>query len=338
MILVHKPAALAGAADNAHLERHVWRLGEPIPTDAVWIDLIEPTRDEDRLVEEYLNISVPTRDEMQDIEPSAILYIENGARYMTARILCNSDSEAPRLVAVSFILTEKSLVTLRYDEPRSFQMFANRAIKPGGCGHQPEAVLDGLLETITDRAAEILRKVGDDIEVTSRAVFDTKRKAFDPKTATATTRYEDVISSLGRYGDLISNVRESMVSLERMLLFLSTNMARPKKASGFNAEWRTAVRDTQSIEEHASFLNNKIQFILDATLGLVTLQQNNIIKLFSVMAVVLMPPTLIASIYGMNFRQGMPELDWQYGYPFALGLMVTMAILPYLFFRWKKWL
>src|SRR3712207_2402494 len=150
----------------------MWRPGEPIPRDALWIDLVEPTREEDRLVETHLGIAIPTREEMADIEPSEILYRENNARYMTIRLLCRSDSDQPGLADVSFILTDRALVTVRYDEPRSFTMFAMRAVKPGGCRHQPEAVLDGLIETIIDRAAEILGKVGKNIDRLSRNVFE----------------------------------------------------------------------------------------------------------------------------------------------------------------------
>jgi magnesium transporter len=333
MIIVHRPGEKSPGGEQGFLERHVQLPGEMICAEALWIDLIEPTREEDRLVEVRLNIEIPTRDEMRDIEPSSLLYTENGARYMTARILCHSDTETPKLVPISFILTDKVLVTVRYDEPRSFQMFASRAIKPGGCVPQPEAVLDGLIETVIDRAAEILRRVGDDIELTSRNVFER-----DAGTAERGDAYQQVIRSLGRSGDLISNARESMVSLERMLLYLSANMQRPQRASGFQAEWRTAVRDVQSIEEHANFLNSKITFILEATLGLVSIEQNKIIKLFSVMSVVMMPPTLIASIYGMNFKKWMPELEWEWGYPLALAFMAAAAAIPYLYFKRKRWL
>jgi len=333
MIIVHRPFGAAAKGEQEYLERHLMSAGEAIGAGALWIDLIEPTRDEDRLVEAHLGIQIPTRDEMSELEPSSLIYTENGARYMTARILCHSDTEAPKLVPISFILTEKALVTVRYDEPRSFQMFASRAVKPGGCGHQPEAVLDGLIETIIDRASEILNKVGEQIERTSRKVFE-----GDPRANERGDAFQNVIRGLGRFGDLISNVRESMQSLERMLLYLSANMQRPQRSSGFQAEWRTAVRDVQSIEEHAGFLNNKIQFILDATLGLVSIEQNKIIKLFSVMSVVMMPPTLIASIYGMNFRKFFPELEWDYGYPFALAFMVIAAAVPFIYFKQRKWL
>jgi magnesium transporter len=326
-------AGAASSGDIGCLELHMLERGEAIPADALWIDLYEPTREEDSQVEEHLGIGIPTRDEMQDIEPSNLLYTENGARYMTARILCRSDTQAPKLTPISFITTDKALVTVRYDEPRSFVMFANRAVKPGTCGPQPEAVLDGLIEAIIDRAAEVLRKVGDEIETTSRSVFES-----EAATADRGSGFHQVIRKLGRHGDLISNVRESMVSLERMLLFLSANTIRPKRASGFEAEWRTAVRDVQSIEEHASFLSSKMQFVLDATLGLVSLEQNRIVKIFSVLAVIFMPPTLVASIYGMNFKSGMWELEWQYGYAMALTMMLFAAICPYLLFKWKKWL
>jgi magnesium transporter len=332
MILIHTPATAPGSARDA-LDRHMWSPGEPIPPDALWIDLVEPTREEDHLVERYLGVSIPTREEMADIEPSEILYRENDARYMTVRVLCRSDTELPGLADVSFILTERALVSVRYADPRSFALFAMRAVKPGGCKHRPEAVLDGLVETIIDRSAEVLAKVGSDIDRLSRAVFER-----DGEGGRQAAGFRGVLRSIGRKGDVISNVRESMASVERMLLFLSASMPpRPQRTHGYQAEWRTALRDVQSIEEHATFLSNKVQFLLDATLGLVTIEQNDIIKLFSVVAVVFMPPTLVASIYGMNFKH-MPELDWLEGYPMALGLMLVAAVTPYLYFRWRQWL
>lgn len=332
MIVVYTPNTLETSPERRCLLAQTIAPDGIIPADATWIDLVTPTSNEDLLVEKHLAITIPTREEMADIEPSEIIYAEPNARYMTARILCSSDTDAPTLADVTFILTDKALVTVRYDQPRSFGLFAARAVKPGGSGHQPEAILDGLIETIIDRAAEILANSGRNIERLSRTVFERHSKSGPRGTS-----LRAVIRNLGSKGDIISNVRESMASVERVLLFLSANLQRPQKNSSFQAEWRTAIRDVQSIEEHATFLSNKIQFLLDATLGLVTLEQNDIIKLFSVMAVVLMPPTLIASIYGMNFKN-MPELNWDFGYPMALGMMIVAAIVPFVFFRWKRWL
>jgi magnesium transporter len=211
-------------------------------------------------------------------------------------------------------------------------MFMARAVKPGGCRHQPEAVLDGLLETIIDRAAEILGTMGTRIDRLSQGIFENEKKG-----TRRAASYRAALRSIGRKGDIISNVRESMVSVERMLLFLSASMPRPQKTAGYKTEWRTALRDVQSIEEHATFLSSKVQFLLDATLGFVTMEQNDIIKIFSVMSVIFLPPTLVSSLYGMNFKL-MPELDWEFGYPWAIALMILAAVLPYLFFRWKRWL
>ncbi|HZW46684.1 MAG TPA: magnesium transporter CorA family protein [Microvirga sp.] len=331
MIVVHRPAQTMLPMGES-LIRSTLTADEPIPEDTLWVDLIDPTRDEDRLVERHLNIEIPTREEMADIEPSEILYSENNARYMTARVLCSSDTENPKLIDISFILTERALVTVRYGEPRSFSMFMARAGKPGGCRHQPEAVLDGLLETIIDRAAEILGNIGQRIDRLSQSIFESEKKG-----TRRTASFRAALKSVGRKADVISKVRESMVSVERLLLFLSATMPRPQKSRGYQAEWRTALRDVQSIEEHATFLSNKVQFLLDATLGLVTIEQNDIIKIFSVMAVIFLPPTLVSSLYGMNFKL-MPELEWDYGYLWAITLMVLAAVLPYLFFRWKRWL
>ncbi|AMJ59091.1 magnesium transporter CorA family protein [Bosea sp. PAMC 26642] len=306
---------------------------EPIPKGALWIDLLNPTAAEDKKIETHLGISIPTREEMHDLEPSEIIYTENGAHYMTARVICQSDTQVPKLADVTFILTETALITVRYDEPGAFAIFLNRVAKPGGCGMEPAAVMEGLIEAIVDRAAEVLRGVGDRVDLRSRIIFEGRGAQVEQNGA-----YQAVIQKIGQYEHIISNVRESMVSVERVLLFLSANFKRTKKsASAIVPEWRSSIRDVQAIEEHATFLSSKLQFMLDATLGLVGLEQNKIIKLFSVVSVVLMPPTLIASIYGMNFKT-MPELEWAQGYPMALAMMVIFAVLPYLFFRWKKWL
>lgn len=313
------------------LDRHVVAADDVIPDGTLWIDLVVPTAAEEALVEKYLGIEIPTREDMEDIEPSELLYIEHGARYMTARLLFNV-AEEPEMAGVTFIVKDNALVTVRYDEPKAFAMFANRASRPGGCGPTADAIVVGLLETVIDRAAEVLQATADRIDRVSKEIFE--------KDASAVRRrgdYYGTLQSLGRYGTLISMSRESLVSIERVLLFLSASYRTIKAPKELRELVRTTLRDLQSLEEHATFQSNKIQFLLDASLGLVNLEQNNIIKLFSVMAVIFMPPTLVASVYGMNF-QIMPELHWKYGYPAAISIMVAAAIAPYLFFRWKRWL
>ena len=331
MIIIYRSQA-GGHGRECTVERHLLGSAEVIPPDALWIDMVEPTREEDHKVETFIGGSVPTREDMKDIEPSELLYNENGVRYMTARLVCRADTDDACLTGVTFILKESSLVTVRYDEPKAFQMFAQRAAKPAGCGRTGEAVLAGLIETIIDRAADVLQMTGERIDAVSRNVFEERN---DPSQRNA--ELQGTLRALGRYGDLISKQRESLVSIERILLFLSASYRATRVPAELREGVRTALRDLQSLEEHATFQSSKIQFLLDATLGLVNLEQNNIIKLFSVMAVVFMPPTLIASIYGMNFKH-MPELEWPFGYPMAIVLMIVAAVLPYVLFRWKRWL
>src|SRR5690606_32966359 len=149
--------------------------------------------------------------------------------------------------------------------------------------------------------------------------------------------YRYILKIIGRKGDLTSKIRESLVSIGRLVLFLANDAESMKWQKEMRLQLKTMQRDVQSLSDHASYLGNKITFLLDAMIGLMSLEQNNVIKIFAVLSVVLMPPTVIASIYGMNFRN-MPELDWTFGYPFALAIMLAAAVLPYLFFKWKRWL
>lgn len=306
--------------------------GEALPQEAVWLDLLAPTPEEDRRVEQLVGIAVPTREEMQEIEISSRLYAENGARYMTASLMCRADTSEPIVTPVTFILAHHRLVTVRYDEPRPFAIVAAKLKRAAPAQVSGEAVLMDLLEAVIDRCADILEKVGLEVDDVSQHIFE----RGGARSGTA-RNYRDILITIGRKGDLTSKVRESLVSIQRLILFIANEADGVRWQKETRAELNTMQRDVAALSDHASYLANKITFVLDAMLGVVNLEQNNIIKLFSVMAVVLMPPTLIASIYGMNFRH-MPELEWPWGYPFALVLMVIAGLLPYLIFKAKKWL
>src|SRR5437868_9568892 len=303
-----------------------------VPEHGVWIDLVNPTAAEDKAVERLSGIAIPTREDMQEIEISSRLYIENGARYMTATLMCHSDTDMPRTTAVTFILAGHRLVTVRYDTPKPFPLVENklaRACSPNVTG---EMVLMELLDAVIDRCADILERCGADIDQVSHDIFEPESERHGHA-----KQYSQILIQIGRKGDLTSKVRESLVSIGRVVTFLSAVMEGIKWSKDMREQLKTMQRDVGSLTDHASYLSNKITFVLDAMLGVVNLEQNNIIKLFSVMAVVLMPPTLIASIYGMNFKI-MPELEWPHGYPFALAMMVIAAVLPYMIFKWKRWL
>ena len=303
-----------------------------LPENAVWIDLVNPSAAEDKAVERLAGIAIPTREDMQEIEISSRLYIENGARYMTATLMCHSDTDMPRTTAVTFILGDHRLVTVRYDLPKPFALVEaklGRSCTPSITG---EAVLMELLDAVIDRCADILERCGAEIDQVSHDIFEPESERHGQA-----KRYSQILISIGRKGDLTSKVRESLVSIGRVVTFLSAVVEGVKWSKDMREQLKTMQRDVASLTDHASYLSNKITFVLDAMLGVVNLEQNNIIKLFSVMVVFLMPPTLIASVYGMNFKV-MPELEWVHGYPMALVMMLIAAIVPYWIFKLKKWL
>jgi magnesium transporter len=312
------------------LERIPLEPGMSPPEATVWIDLVSPTVQEDKIVETLLGIAVPTREEMQEIEVSSRLYVENGARYMTATLMCHSDTVTPKTTPVTFILAGHRLATVRYDEPRPFAIVEHKLARACPAKVTGDAVLMDLLDAIIDRSADILERIGTEVDQISHDIFE-------PEDDTGPPSYNDILKALGRKGDLTSKVRESLVSIGRLLLFIANEVESMKWSKDKRTQVQSMQRDVVSLTDHASYLTNKITFLLDAMLGVVNIQQNNIIKLFSVAAVILMPPTLVASIYGMNFRH-MPELDWTFGYPLAIGIMLLAGALPYLYFKWRKWL
>jgi len=299
---------------------------------AVWFDLLTPTREEEALVEQALGIGVPLREEMEEIEISSRLYYEDGAAYMTATLPSLTDTDEPHLAPVTFVLTGEQLVTVRYHEPRAFVTLAARAQRIAmGCNNG-ETVLTALLEMQVDRLADVLERIGREVAHISKEVFQ-KRDSRPSRSSTI----QALLEAIGRKGDMTSNIRECLGSLGRMIGFFGQVTLKGKTEKELRVRVRTLSRDCQSITDHAGFLTQKVTFLLDATLGLINIEQNAIIKIFSVVAVVFLPPTLIASIYGMNF-QFMPELSWPFGYPLAMLLMVLSAISPFWFFRRRGWL
>lgn len=313
------------------LERIVVPEGSSVPDGAIWLDLLSPTAEEDRAVELAACVMVPTREEMAEIEPTSRLYIENGVRYMTATLICAAETETPATTVVTFILGGGRLVTVRYDDPRPFPITANKLSRYCVPGAEGTTVLIDLLDAIIDRSADILERLGADIDLVSLHIFERKR------TPDSQRSYQEILKTIGKKGDLNSKVRESMVSINRLVLFLANDAEGLKLQKEQRSLVKGMARDVSSLTDHATFLANKITFLLDAALGMVNIEQTNVIKIFSVVAVVLLPPTMVASVYGMNF-DFMPELHWRFGYPFALLLMLASAILPYQIFKWKGWL
>ena len=321
----------------AELPAEAVSLDVPAAPAIVWYDLVSPTAEEEREVGARLGITVPTMDEMEDIELSARLYQEDGAEFMTMTVLTRPDSGTPRKVPVTFIVKGQILVTVRHSEPRPFDAFMARARKPNGaglhCGYG-ELIMTGLIEAIIDRMADTLERLGTDIDQISQEVFSTKAAKASKKTRDL----QDLMREVGQKGEFITVVRESLVSINRAVAYYSALDGVDRKLSKeLRQRLKLLQRDATSLGDHSAFLSGKINFLLDATLGLINLEQNQIIKIFSVASVVFLPPTLVASIYGMNFAN-QPELQWTYGYHMALAMMIVSMALPYLYFKRKGWL
>ena len=300
----------------------------------VWIDMFSPSNEDEKLVERLIGFNVPTREDMQEIEMSSRAYDEAGVLFLTAPVLATSRTEKTISEPVTFVIAGNRLVTVRYHEPHSFVRFVDTiARQVQGCS-TGQAVLIGLLETIVDRLADILEAQGRVQTDISKAVFVPKRNA---KT---NTKLSKVLLRIGASEELNGMAGESLVAIQRLSGFLTLRVV-PKTANKAAAQdktrLKTLLRDIASLQDYAGTQKQKLVFLLDATLGMINIQQSDIIKVFSVVAFVFLPPTLIASIYGMNFDV-MPELQWIWGYPAALGAMVVSAIVPYLLFKRRGWM
>ena len=326
------PAAPAGEASVPAPGAELLPATPEACANAIWLDLVNPTRDEERRIEGIIGVQVPTREEMAEIEVSSRLYFERGAHYMTANILYAVDSPEPQGTAMTFILADKHLITVRYAEPRAVRLFLNRANAGDTSCDTPLAIMVGLLEAIIDREADLIERLQLETEKIAQNIFDMKG---GQKSRNA--RFDITLRQIGRVGEISARVRESLLSLGRVITYLSQVVGLRQDGETIRQRLRTEEKDVQSLSDHVQYLTNRINFMLDATLGMATIEQNQIIKLFSVAAVMLMPPTLIASIYGMNFKH-MPELGWEWGYPAALLMMVFSALAFYTYFRRRGWL
>jgi magnesium transporter len=307
---------------------------QSIPDEATWIDMEEPTRDEEALVERCIKVNVPTQAEMAEIEPSSRLYEQNGALYMTVSALRGVDEFHPTTTPISFVLAGNRLVTIRYATPKPVRTFENHARR------DPELVRDGptalvrLLDAIIDRLADEIERVSERMEELSQLIF---QKEQDQRRIPA-DRLTKLLTSIGRVQTLLTKIRYSAVSTLRMLSFFAgSNLVHEEKQAEVRHHLASLSTDVTSLSEHATFLADSLTFLLDASLGLISIEQNAAMKLFSWAAVVFLPPTLIAGIFGMNFHY-MPELSWRYGYPLSLAVMLASAVGPYLYFKKRRWI
>lgn len=305
---------------------------QPIPDDTIWIDMFTPTHEEELAVEQQLSIQIPSREEVWKNQALNRMYQDEAIAYMTASIITKAEHTYPQTSAVTFILAPNYLLTLRYIMPTSFQLFAQRVQRTPKKFCTGPQVLEGLMEEIITRVAHNSEIVVDGLDALSHQIFD---ESLQKSAAKSTSQAMlGALKKLGTMADLNSKINESLHSLARLLTFF-------KQVNDDDVITERHIRilmtDVHSLTQQTAFLSDKVTFQLDATLGVINVEQNSIIRFFTVVSVFFLPPMLIASLYGMNFDI-MPELRWMYGYPYAIVMMVLCALVPFVFFRRKGWL
>jgi magnesium transporter len=312
------------------------RVAEPSDAalrEAVWIDLLSATEDETRRVAEVTGLQVPTKDDLREIESSSRLSVANGVLTLSLPLVSRLDGD-PQPVPGGFVLSRESLITIRFAASPVFDSFAEREMQAGTPDRTGAHLFVGLLEGIVDRHADALEQIRDDLDAISHRIF---RDAV----RIGGSRHEDrmlreTLAAIGRSGDFISFIRDSQVGAARIVPYVLSTAA-DWLPSDLKPRLDTLRQDIASLNDFDTHLFEKIQFLLDATLGFINIAQNNVMKVLTVASVVGIPPVLIAGIYGMNFK-GMPELDWAWGYPYGLVLIAISALVPLIWFKLRDWL
>jgi magnesium transporter len=313
-------------ANGRLVQEEIEALEELSKFQPIWVDLESPTLEEKRWIKQYYGLSIPEDAMDEDIEESARFYEEdNGELHIRSDFLIGDDQD-PRNVRVAFILHDKVLFSVHAEDLPVFRLLRMRARRIPALIDDAKDVLLKLYDADAEYSADALEGIYLGLERISARVL---KQDIDDRAA------GEVLAAIAREEDLNGRIRRNVMDTRRAVSFMMRS--RMLNAEQFE-EARQILRDIESLDGHTSFLFDKINFLMDATVGFININQNKIIKIFSVASVAFLPPTLIASIYGMNFKRWFPELDWSLGYPFALALMLTSAIAPFWYFRRRGWL
>ena len=307
-----------------------------LPPEIVWIDLLSPEASETAFVEKTTGLVVPSLDELSEIESSSRLRTRDGALYLSLPLIYTAEPDDPMSTPVGFVLTRDRLITVRFAELPSFGSFADRTLSPESPHVTGLGIFIELLEAIVDRLADALERSASELDRLSHRLFRAgPASPLSRRRSIGEANLRGILRRVGHNGDLTSKIRDSLLGIARIVPFVLT-LAADWLPHELKPRLETLRQDIASLNDYDAHLLNKVQLLLDGTLGLINIDQNNIIKVLTIVSVVGVPPTLVASMYGMNFKH-MPELDWAWGYPYGLALIVLSAILPLLWFKWRGW-
>jgi magnesium transporter len=320
---------------DGQLHRPSGALSTETLRDAVWIDLVSATPDVITQVEQVVGIRIPTEADISEIETSSRLAMRDGVLYLNMPLVSLS-GERPRNVSVGFILSPQRLITVRFAESRVFDAYALQP--PRGQSHRGASahIFIGLMEAVVDRQADVLEQVRAELDTISHTIFSMGRRRQFSGRRNEDAFLRQTLGELGRIGDMISNVRDTQVGAARIVPYVMA-MTKDWLPKELTPRMKTLRQDIISVSDFDTHLNEKLQFMLDATLGFINIAQNNVMKVMAIASVAGIPPVLIAGIYGMNFKS-MPELNWAYGYAWGWGLIILTTLIPLAVFRWRKWI
>ncbi|WP_284943821.1 magnesium transporter CorA family protein [Acidisoma cladoniae] len=324
------------------LNAYVAAVGQPLtemPADgdlstAQWIDLFEPTEEEKQRVCNATGLRIASMEELDEIENSSRLAFDGTALYLSMPLVAKVDGMEANTKPLGFVVTKDRIITIRFIRSAALHNFLDQMQRAPLESGSAMDIFILVLESITDRMADILERVRDELDRISKQIFTEDTAGMRGRKQDL--ELQNVIKAIGRAGDQMSRVRDSLLGIGRIVPF-TAQVAAPWIDRDLRDRMKSIRQDVASLSDYDMHLNGKMQFLLDATLGLINTTQNNIIKVLTVVSVVGVPPTLVASIYGMNFKD-MPELNWAFGYPYGLTLIVLSAVLPLVWFRMRGWL
>ena len=306
-------------------------------SETMWIDLLRPSDAERSLAERATGMRVPALADLSEIESSSRLNVEGGVLFLSTPMTYLDKDGASRIAPLGFVLSDKHLITVRFAEMPVFDIYANRFQNRGNLERakvSSTAAFLGLLEAIVDRLADVLEQVGAKLDGISRRVFRPEKEGA-ANASKVDAQLRAMLRAIGQAGERLSNIRDSLLGVQRIVTYSAENAA-AWISSDSKHRVKTLRQDTASLSDYVTQLQNKVNFLLDATLGFINIEQSNGIKVLTVVSVVGVPPTLVASIYGMNFKW-IPELDWHYGYFYGLAMIVLSGLLPFLWFKKRGW-
>ena len=321
-------------ANDGRSPRQTLTANPRVRSDAVWLDLLNPDEEERAAAERLVGLRLPSREDVAEIESSSRLYTEDDVLYLSMPYSYWGSDERSHSTPVGFVLSDKHMLTLRYETLPAFETYTERF-----CHGEPKSSAEafvGLAEAIVDRMADVLERVAAELDNLSKTTFQSEGTTAKRNLRRADRELRRTLTQVGKCGDTLGNLRDSVLAMGRMVGFTQQACASWSKPE-LSGRLATLRQDVASLNDYDQQLNGKVSFLLDAVLGFINIEQNNGVKVLTVASVVGIPPTFVVGLYGMNFKN-MPEYDWAHGYAFGWAMILVSVVIPLVWFRVKGWI